>query len=121
MDFLTSRWLGGVILGMTLVSVGIGVKTTVDRNEDTNCLVGYIAENARVTKVRAAATLERDAAVDGLLQSVSKLVLGKPSKNSSAQFRAAFLAYDRKTDDVQKKRAQNPLPDLPESCGDVSK
>ncbi|MDP9144322.1 MAG: hypothetical protein M3N43_06445 [Actinomycetota bacterium] len=111
--------LGYVILALTLGSVALGVKTTVDRQADAECQSAYIVENARVTKVRAAANQRSDDATSALLSSVSALVLGKPSADASAKFRAAFKRYDRETEAVREDRKNNPLPELPESCDDV--
>lgn len=120
---LTGRALGVLILALTMFSIGLGIKTAVDRNEDTQCLSGYIAENARVTKLRAQATIKREAAVDALLDRTTALSVSARPRDPAkarAELRQVFSDYRKARTEVAHERAANPLAELPQSCNDVN-
>lgn len=119
---LSGRLLGALVLALTMVSIGLGIKTAVDRNEDTQCLSGYIAENARVTKLRAQATIKREAAVDALLDRTTALSVARSKDPAKArtELRRVFTDYRKARDEVAHERAANPLAELPQSCNDVN-
>lgn len=127
---LNARLLGYLVIALSMISIGIGVKTTVDRNNDVDCLSGYIAENARVTKVRSLATIRRDAAVARRDRAVDDLIDGftLADKTRPARQDRLFAAYNKATAAVREElaavaveRERNPLPELPESCNDINR
>lgn len=126
---LNGKTIGYVVIFLSLASVLIGVKTTIDRQDDVECLAGYIAENARVSKVRTAAATKEREAVSSVIDGVAQLFLTPPAKNAaeaSKQARAAEKSYRKIFADYAKSKAEaaaertaNPLPDLPDDCSDV--
>lgn len=126
-----SRPVTLVMLGVIgVASIGISLKSSHDQGRTNDCLVTFIAENSRVSKLRAAANLKREQAVTDVLDGVAKLTLTprsddpakaeRQAKAASATYRQLLTDYQRKTAEVAVERAKNPLPDVPENCRSVS-
>lgn len=131
----------GMIFVIGLVSIGLSLKTSHDKGETNDklienqkCLTGYIAENSRVTKLRSTATAEATLATDKVINGMDTVFKGvrdltvNPSDQETASRRYRMLlsdygdksdAYKRASAKLKKKRAENPLPELPATCSEV--
>lgn len=142
-------WVWGAVVLIALGSVGGSFKAVHDQHSEASrlklivaqavknqaCLTSFIAENSRVSKLRSAATAERDAAnsihdaaISQLLSGVADLSLDAsvtPSQNAAGyhallkRYKQTATKYQVAADKLQKERAKNPLPDLPASCSDL--
>jgi hypothetical protein len=129
MDRMSTRVIIGGLLLVGVASVGVSLKTSHDTGKTNDCLVNYIAESARISKVRSAATMKREQAVTDVLDGVAKLALAdrsddpekaqRQAKKSAADYRELLANYRRTAAEVAAERLRNPLPDLPEKCPDA--
>lgn len=125
----TPRWALGVILLVGFASVGVSLNTSHDTHHTNACLINYIAESSRVTKIRSAANMKREQAVSDLLDGVAKLTLAEPpmdpvkakrqSERATVTYKKLLGDYRRTTAEVAAERVKNPLPNLPEKCSEV--
>lgn len=123
-------WLAVVLVLSALFSIGASLKTSHDTGRTNHCLIGFIAENSRVSQLRAAANMKREQAVTDVLDGVATLTLAQHSDDpakadrqagkAATTYRELLTTYREKTAEVAAERARNPLPDLPETCGDIS-
>lgn len=117
----TLTWRFGVlVLLLTMLSVTLGIKASVDTNQNTRCLAQYAQRNADVSQARSDSTAAKDTARDTLLDSVTQLILhpGKDPAAAQKRLRDAASAYQRSKAQLAATRATNPLPSFPKECGD---
>lgn len=129
MRSVAPRWVWGVLVLVAASSVGASWKTAHDTGRTNDCLINFMAENSRVSKVRSAATMKREQAVTDLLDGIAKITLAErpedPDKaaaqqaRTTARYRQYLGEYQRATAEVAAERAKNPLPNLPDSCHDI--
>lgn len=121
-------WVWGALLLIGLASVGVSLKTsndtgqTNDRLEETQrCQTAFLAENSRVSKLRSAATGQRDEAINHLLDGITKLSLNPDPDPERARetYQMLLSEYRVAAKKLRIERAKSPLPDLPASCSDL--
>lgn len=131
MDTVSSpRWVWATLGIVMAASLGASWKTSHDTGDTNRCLVSYIAENSRVTKIRSAANMKREQAVTDLLDGIAKITLTErpedPDKalvqqqRTTARYRQYLGEYQRATAEVAVDRAKNPLPNLPDKCDEAN-
>lgn len=124
------KWVWAALVVVIAGSIGVSWKTSHDTRDTNDCLVSYIAENSRVSKIRAAATMKREQAVTDLLDGIAKITLAErpedPAKaaaqqaRTTARYRQYLGEYQRATAEVAAERANNPLPNLPDNCDEAN-
>lgn len=113
---------GLVVLLLAIFSLALGTQNAIDVNENTRCLATYIERDSQISRTRSAATVEKDAAVQGLLDRVTRIILNPRSAEAAqGKLRAAAERYRREAIELQAKRAANPLPEFPQRCKDVNR
>jgi len=105
------------ILGLVALAVVTSITGSLysshESGQTNDRLCDYIQENAKVTKVRSAATLKRDAAVDTFLGSSAKL---GAKGDKASPFTQLSRVYLKAAAEVAQERAENPLPEAPAEC-----
>lgn len=108
-----NRWVAVVLVICGLTSIGLSAKASHDSGQVSDRLCDYIQESGRVSKVRAAATLKRDAAQDAFLGSSAKL---GAAGDKASPFTKLSRVYLKASGEVAAERLANPLPDPPSDC-----
>lgn len=126
MRSIAPAWVWGSLVLVGVTSIGVSLKSSQDTGTTNDCLISYIAENSRVSKVRSAANVKREQAVTDLLDGIAKLTLDERSddpakaerqqQHAAATYRQLLTDYRRETAEVAAERVRNPLPELPEKC-----
>lgn len=113
---------GLVVLLLAIFSLALGTQNAVEVNENTRCLAVYIQRDAEVSRIRAAATAEKDAAVNNLLDRVTRVILNPRSAEAAqSKIRTAAEKYRREAIELDAKRSANPLPGFPQRCNDLNR
>jgi hypothetical protein len=113
---------GVIVLLLAILSLALGTQNAVDNNRNTRCLAQYAQRQAEVSGIRSEATGEKDAAVAGLLDRVTALILDPPAGDSgNLKLRRAAERYRSARIELDAKREANPLPAFPQQCSDVNK
>lgn len=150
MRSIAPPWVWGSLVVVGLVSVGTSLDASHDTGntndklklnqkmqlENQRCLLGYIAESSRVTKIRSEAAVKRDKAIDGVLGAVDDVLGGAadlaltphtdPAKSQAryrellAGYKSESTAYRASSAKVRSERAKNPLPELPATCAEIA-
>jgi CHASE3 domain sensor protein len=116
-------WRFGVfVLLLTLISVAVSIKSSLNTNQNTQCLARYAERSAAVQQARADATKAKDDARDALLDGVTALLNRPPTNPAKAQAKLHRLAADYQTSKaaLEATRNTNPLPDFPRECGNAN-
>jgi hypothetical protein len=81
----------------------------VDNYRTKNCLAEYIRQDQAATVPRLEATVETQAAIDKMVESVATARTREESRQALEDYRASRQAADR-------KRALSPPPKFPKGC-----
>lgn len=115
---LTWRF-GVLVLLLTLISVALSVRSSINTNQNTKCLADYARRNAEVSQVRADANKAKDDARDQLLDRITKLIV-KPGKDPAVaqqKLRQTAQDYRQQKRVLDATRATSPTPGFPKECG----
>jgi len=113
-------WRFGVfVLLLTLISLALGTKSSIDTNQNTRCLADYAKRNSEVSQARAESSTAKDTARDALLDGVTDLIAHPGKDPAAGQRKLQRLAsdYQKSKRILAATRATNPLPDFPKECG----
>ena len=107
-------WATLVLVG--IASVGASFKSSYDTGKTNDRLCEYIRESARVSQATRAASIQRDATTDALLDGTTKLAVKASKGKPRSEFDQLALDYQRASANLREERARNPLPDPPSDC-----
>lgn len=114
---LTWRF-GVLVLLLTIISLAIGTKSSIDTNQNTRCLADYARLNAEVLQARADASKLKDTSRDAFLDGVTDLITNpRPDAQSRKRLLRLSQNYQRSKAALSASQAANPLPDYPKNCG----
>ena len=119
----TLSWrFGLLLLLLAAISLVTAAQASIDTNANTRCLADYAKRQAEVSKARAAATAESNAATAAVINPLVGVILDAtnprraPAPVDLAELRKAAKRYKVADRVLAEKRAANPLPDFPAEC-----
>ncbi len=117
------QWIGPVVLLLALL-MGVQYMVQVNRERDyTSCQTAFNSAFARQLSIRSELASQAQANVDQIILSIGKLVLPEDAtptpaeqRTRAAEYRKLFQDFATESAVISKRRAETPLPKLPE-CG----
>lgn len=114
------RRAGSVLVILAMAMGGLYLVAVHQESERAACQAGYNQAFAVQLTERSKLSARSDQAQSDLLSGVSKALVARPTADPkvAAERRAAFLklfsAFDKAAADVERARAETPLPTIPD-------